>query len=279
MQTKRQTILEVVTGIVIGLLGSATITYLCLTNLNQLTAFWMTVTTTALCTLWSLLRGYTIRRIFNNIFTPKGINMIPKELIDIYSSDNKPLISAISVRSADVFSHPSSTVNAHAVDVGSGISVITEIVKMKMVSDLPINDTTFSGLKTMKNIGLSGPASPDKVTIYNNCHLSGVVNDGKFIKTRLLVFCPELMRMLDRYKPPGVSGGATTSWVNIAHTHNELGGALRITHLLRGIDDEDIETVSLEDAINIMQMPKDHSEILMKAADILINQSKENANV
>lgn len=279
MQTKQQTILEVVTGIVVGLLGSASITYLCLTNLDQLTAFWMTVTTTALCTIWSLVRGYTIRRIFNNLFTPKGISMIPKELIDIFGSNNKELIAALAVRSSDAFSHSPTNVSAHAVDIGSGISVVTEIVKTKLVSDLPINDTTFSGLKTMKNIGLSGPSSPDKVTIYNNCHFSGVVKDGKFVKTRLLVFCPELMRMLDRYKPPGVSGGAATSWVNVAHTHNELGSALRITHILRGMDDEDIETVSLEDAISLMQMPQDHSEILMKAAEILINQSKENANV
>lgn len=278
MQTKQQTFIEVTTGLIIGLLGSATITYLCLINLDQLTAFWMTVTTTTLCTIWSLVRGHTIRRIFNNLLTSKGVDMVPKELIELYSSDNQQLINALSVRSADVFTHPSTAISAYSVDIGASISVIDEIVKLKMVSNLPINDTTFSGLKTLKNLGLSGPVSPDKVIIYKNCHFSGVRKDNEFVQTQLLVFCPDLMHMLDRYKQPGVSGGGTSTWVNVAHTCNEFGSALRILNILRGLDDEDTETVSLEDAINIMQMPKDHGEILTKAAEILINKRLEKQN-
>lgn len=279
MQSKRQTIVEVLTGITIGLIGSAIITYLCLTNLDQLTAFWMTITTTTLCTIWSLLRGYTIRRVFNRFNTLKGMDMIPKELIEIYKSGHEKLMAALAVRSAEVFNYPAKDVNVYAVPIGANIAIIDEIVKHRLVSDLPINDTTVSGLKTLNNVGLTGSTDIFKVTVYKNCHMSGEVEDNRFLDTQLYVFNPELMRMLDRYGRPGSNNGTGSSWVNIAHIVTKHGPTLRATYSLRGLDDEDVEIITLKDALSSLQMPDDHREILNKAAEILNTRLKENSNV
>lgn len=62
-QTKREAAIEVLTGTAIGMLGSWFITLFVMSYLpDRLQAATVTV---LLCTLWSLVRGYPIRRYFS----------------------------------------------------------------------------------------------------------------------------------------------------------------------------------------------------------------------
>lgn len=63
MQTRRQSIIEVTTNTAIGMVGSWLITYACMTLIADRTTA-ATVTVIG-CTVWSLVRGYWIRRRFN----------------------------------------------------------------------------------------------------------------------------------------------------------------------------------------------------------------------
>lgn len=65
------TVLEVGTNTFTGLLGSWLITLYCVTNLP--TPMQVATTTTVVCTVWSLLRGYVIRRSFNWLIDRYGI--------------------------------------------------------------------------------------------------------------------------------------------------------------------------------------------------------------
>ncbi len=64
MQTKRQSMYEVITNTSVGILGSWLITLTTLQFIND--KFLIATVTTLLCTVWSLSRGYAIRRIFNS---------------------------------------------------------------------------------------------------------------------------------------------------------------------------------------------------------------------
>ena len=62
-QTKREAAIEVLTGTAIGMLGSWLITLFVMSYLpDKLQAATISV---LLCTLWSLVRGYSIRRYFS----------------------------------------------------------------------------------------------------------------------------------------------------------------------------------------------------------------------
>jgi ABC-type uncharacterized transport system permease subunit len=63
MQSKKQSFKEVMVNTFVGMAGSFAITMLCLQLLTDKVA--IGVATTLLCTLWSISRGYTIRRYFN----------------------------------------------------------------------------------------------------------------------------------------------------------------------------------------------------------------------
>lgn len=63
MQSKKQSLKETLTNTFTGMAGSFAITMLCLQVFTDQYA--IAVSTTVLCTLWSIGRGYTIRRYFN----------------------------------------------------------------------------------------------------------------------------------------------------------------------------------------------------------------------
>ena len=64
MQSRRHTIYEVLTGTTTGSLGSWLITWAVLSWSPLGNASNATITV-ALCTVWSLVRGYAVRRMFN----------------------------------------------------------------------------------------------------------------------------------------------------------------------------------------------------------------------
>lgn len=63
-QTKKQSLIETCTNTTIGMVGSWLITMACLMFFTGPIA--IATSTTILCTVWSLGRGYVIRRHFNN---------------------------------------------------------------------------------------------------------------------------------------------------------------------------------------------------------------------
>ena len=63
MQTKKDSLKEVIFNTAVGMLGSFAINLICL-NLFT-TAIAIAISTTILCTIFSISRGYTIRRFFN----------------------------------------------------------------------------------------------------------------------------------------------------------------------------------------------------------------------
>jgi hypothetical protein len=64
MQSKKQSLIETSTNTMLGLVGSWLITYLCLQFFT--TAVAIATSTTLLCTAWSLVRGYSVRRFYNS---------------------------------------------------------------------------------------------------------------------------------------------------------------------------------------------------------------------
>lgn len=62
-QTKKQSMKETLTNTGVGMVGSWLITMACLQVFSAQIA--IATSTTILCTVWSVTRGYTIRRYFN----------------------------------------------------------------------------------------------------------------------------------------------------------------------------------------------------------------------
>lgn len=65
MQTKRQSLIETCSNTCIGMIGSWLITLMCISNFND--PLDATTITVILCTIWSLVRGYFVRRAFNKV--------------------------------------------------------------------------------------------------------------------------------------------------------------------------------------------------------------------
>lgn len=63
MQSKRQSVIEISTGISIGIVGSLAITMVTMHAIDNRAV--CSVVTVALCTVWSFVRGYGLRRYFN----------------------------------------------------------------------------------------------------------------------------------------------------------------------------------------------------------------------
>jgi len=62
-QTKRQSLKETLTNTFVGMAGSWLLMMVCLSFFTTPTA--IATSSTILCTIWSIGRGYTIRRYFN----------------------------------------------------------------------------------------------------------------------------------------------------------------------------------------------------------------------
>jgi L-asparaginase II len=63
MQTRRQALVEVLTGTALGMVGSFCITLACMRWWPG-DLFHKTAAATVLCTAWSIARGYVLRRTF-----------------------------------------------------------------------------------------------------------------------------------------------------------------------------------------------------------------------
>lgn len=63
-QSKKQSLKETLSNTSVGMVGSWLITMGCLTIFT--TPIGIATSTTLLCTVWSISRGYCIRRYFNN---------------------------------------------------------------------------------------------------------------------------------------------------------------------------------------------------------------------
>lgn len=67
-QTRRQSLVETCSNTAIGFLGSLLITWLCM-HYSQLSIEMTSLLIVILCTAWSLIRGYYVRRVFNSLST------------------------------------------------------------------------------------------------------------------------------------------------------------------------------------------------------------------
>lgn len=63
-QSRRQSAIEAVSNTALGFLGSYLITYLAMKQLAMPTEA-LSLVIVVLCTVWSLVRGYWVRRFFN----------------------------------------------------------------------------------------------------------------------------------------------------------------------------------------------------------------------
>jgi hypothetical protein len=64
VQSKKQSVKEVLTSTSVGMVGSFLITMMCLQIFKDQLA--IGISTTVLCTVWSIGRGYAIRRYYNS---------------------------------------------------------------------------------------------------------------------------------------------------------------------------------------------------------------------
>lgn len=71
-QTKKQSLIETASNTTIGMVGSWIITMGCLMFFT--TPVGIATSTTILCTVWSIGRGYCVRRYFNNMQQKQLIN-------------------------------------------------------------------------------------------------------------------------------------------------------------------------------------------------------------
>lgn len=67
-QSKRHSALETATNTAVGFVGSYALTILCMQHVH-LNAAQQSLLIVVLCTVWSLLRGYYLRRLFNYLHT------------------------------------------------------------------------------------------------------------------------------------------------------------------------------------------------------------------
>jgi hypothetical protein len=71
-QSKRQSLIETISNTSIGMIGSWLITMMCLMFFTSPVG--IATSTTILCTVWSVGRGYCLRRYFNNMQQKQVIN-------------------------------------------------------------------------------------------------------------------------------------------------------------------------------------------------------------
>lgn len=71
-QSKRQSLIETISNTSIGMIGSWLITMACLMFFTSPVG--IATSTTILCTIWSVGRGYCVRRYFNNMQQKQVIN-------------------------------------------------------------------------------------------------------------------------------------------------------------------------------------------------------------
>ncbi len=62
-QSKRESLIETATNTSIGYVGALVITWVCVKFIQQQEL--AVLAATSVCTVWSLVRGYTVRRYFN----------------------------------------------------------------------------------------------------------------------------------------------------------------------------------------------------------------------
>lgn len=63
-QSRKQSAVEVITSTTVGFVGSYVICWLTFSNITNVSG--AALVSTLACTVWSLARGYTLRRYFNN---------------------------------------------------------------------------------------------------------------------------------------------------------------------------------------------------------------------
>lgn len=68
MQTRRQSVIEVCTNTAVGMIGSWLITFVTMSLVKNIPL--AAAITVAGCTIWSLVRGYLIRRHFARLEAP-----------------------------------------------------------------------------------------------------------------------------------------------------------------------------------------------------------------
>lgn len=71
-QSKKQSLIETISNTSIGMIGSWLITMACLMFFTSPVG--IATSTTILCTIWSVGRGYCVRRYFNNMQQKQVIN-------------------------------------------------------------------------------------------------------------------------------------------------------------------------------------------------------------
>lgn len=64
LQTKKQMLIETLVNTVIGFIGAWLITHIMLLKFSN--TVWLSIGITTVCTIWSLLRGFYIRHMFNH---------------------------------------------------------------------------------------------------------------------------------------------------------------------------------------------------------------------
>jgi hypothetical protein len=72
-QTRKQSLIEIATSTTIGMIGSWLLTLGCLMFFTS--PIGIATSTTIACTCWSLMRGYAVRRHFNNKQVPNNITI------------------------------------------------------------------------------------------------------------------------------------------------------------------------------------------------------------
>lgn len=72
-QSKRQSLVETCSNTATGFMGSLLITWACMTY-SPFSTEGTSLLIVALCTAWSLVRGYYVRRIFNGLANKREVS-------------------------------------------------------------------------------------------------------------------------------------------------------------------------------------------------------------
>jgi hypothetical protein len=86
MQSKYHSFLEANANTIIGLMVSWTLMQLCMRLVPVMGLFWATNVGVAVCTVWSVIRNYYLRRHFNSKIKIEPVAVVTQEGVEMLAS-------------------------------------------------------------------------------------------------------------------------------------------------------------------------------------------------
>lgn len=184
----------------------------------------------------------------------KDVNINVQQFRDAVNQSDV-MVTAIAIRTMELV-HQSHFGFIHGSHEGLGhAEAIKAIIEDKLLSNLPVNDSTVDGYVKLNELRQINPILPRTVIRYNNVHYSGHTADGAYKQANLYKFHPFVTTHLEIAIPRG--NGDRPNWGEVAFIFEDGETKILPSSFIRGIDPADVDELEFDDALNELAIPED----------------------